>query len=100
MIRRLVVPPELEVPEVRLLLWYKAEGDAVRAEEALLEFETDKAIVLVTAKQSGTLRKCFCAAGDWLKPGQAAALLSDGPDEPLPDGDAAAEAFVAAFDAT
>jgi pyruvate/2-oxoglutarate dehydrogenase complex dihydrolipoamide acyltransferase (E2) component len=101
MIRRLVVPEELGVVEVRLLLWYKAEGDTVSPDEALLEFETDKAIVLVTSKQSATLRRCFCGAGDWLKPGEVAAWLSDANDEPLPpERDAAAEALLASFDAT
>ncbi len=86
MIRKLVIPVELgESIEVRVLDWLKAESDAVNAGEALLEFETDKAIVLVTAVQSGTLRRCFFATGDWMNPGDVAAWLSDSPDEPLPE---------------
>ena len=101
MIRRLVVPAELGEGEVRLLLWYKAEGEVVSADDALLELETDKAIILVTAKQAGTLRRCFGAAGDWLKAGDVAAWLSDAPDEPLPaDRDAPAESLLAAFETT
>jgi pyruvate/2-oxoglutarate dehydrogenase complex dihydrolipoamide acyltransferase (E2) component len=101
-IRRLVVPKELgDGIEVRLLQWYKAEGDLVAADDALLEFETDKAIVLVTAKEVGSLRRCFCAAGDWMKPGDVAAWLSDEPDEPLPaERDAPAEVLLVTFDAT
>ena len=73
MIRRLVVPAELgEGVEVRLLLWYKTEGARVEPGEALLELETDKAILLVTAQQAGTLRRCFCAPGEWMKPGEVA----------------------------
>jgi 2-oxoglutarate dehydrogenase E2 component (dihydrolipoamide succinyltransferase) len=88
-IRKLVIPVELgDSIEVRLLDWLKAEGDAVSAGDALLEFETDKAIVLVTAAQAGVLRKCLFGAGDWMKPGDAAAWLSDQSDEPLPAGDA------------
>jgi pyruvate dehydrogenase E2 component (dihydrolipoamide acetyltransferase) len=101
MIRRLAVPAELGDVEVRLLLWYKAEGDRVEAGEALLEFETDKAIVLVTSHQAATLRRCFCKEGDWLKAGEVAAWLSDSPDEPLPEERGApGEALLAAFDAT
>jgi 2-oxoglutarate dehydrogenase E2 component (dihydrolipoamide succinyltransferase) len=102
MIRGLVIPKELgEAIEVRLLQWYKAEGDHVAADEALLEFETDKAIVLVTAKQAGALRRCFFAAGDWMKPGDVAAWLSDEPDEPLPaERSAPAEALLVTFDTT
>jgi pyruvate/2-oxoglutarate dehydrogenase complex dihydrolipoamide acyltransferase (E2) component len=85
-IRKLVIPQELgESIEVRVLDWLKAESDAVDAGDALLEFETDKAIVLVTAVQGGTLRRCFFASGDWMKPGDVAAWLSDSPHEPLPE---------------
>jgi pyruvate/2-oxoglutarate dehydrogenase complex dihydrolipoamide acyltransferase (E2) component len=102
MIGKLVIPPELgEDIEVRLLLWSKIEGDAVAIGDALLEFETDKAIVLVSATQSGTLRRCFFAAGDWMKPGNVAAWLSTDPDEPLPAAqDAEAEALLVTFEVT
>lgn len=86
MIKKLVIPKELgESIEVRLLGWLKQEGEQVNAGDALLEFETDKAIVLVTASQSGILRKCLFTDGDWMTPGNAAALLSDTADEVLPD---------------
>lgn len=102
MIRKLVIPIELgDSIEVRLLDWLKAEGDAVNAGDALLEFETDKAIVLVTATQAGVLRKCLFGAGDWMKPGDAAAWLSDQPDEPLPANDATLdETLMVTFDVT
>jgi pyruvate/2-oxoglutarate dehydrogenase complex dihydrolipoamide acyltransferase (E2) component len=101
MVRRLVVPEELGAVEVRLLHWYKNEGDAVAEQEALLEFETDKAIVLVTATHGGVVRKCFCGAGDWLKPGDVAAWVSDSADEALPsDRSAPLEALPAGFEQT
>lgn len=102
MIRSLVIPPELgEGIEVRLLDWIKAQGDWVAAGDALLEFETDKAIVLVTAAQAGFLRKCLFAAGDWMKPGDIAALLSDRADEDLPGaGTAADESMLVTFEVT
>ena len=84
MIRSLVIPVELgDSIEVRLLDWLKAEGDVVSAGDALLEFETDKAIVLVTAAQTGVLRKCLFGAGDWMKPGDAAAWARDAPSRSL-----------------
>ncbi len=102
MIRKLVVPKELgEGIEVRLLQWYKAEGDLVGVDEAILEFETDKAIVLVGAKQAGLLRKCFYGAGDWMQTGDVVGWLSDELDEPLPaERDAQAEVLLVSFDAT
>jgi 2-oxoglutarate dehydrogenase E2 component (dihydrolipoamide succinyltransferase) len=101
-IRKLVIPMELgESIEVRVLDWLKAEGDEVNAGDALLEFETDKAIVLVTAVQAGTLRRCFFASGDWMKPGDVAAWLSDAPDEPLPEAsEALNDTLTVTFDVT
>ena len=102
MIRKLVIPLELgEAIEVRVLDWLRAPGDEVNAGDALLEFETDKAIVLVTAVRAGALRRCFFASGDWMKPGDVAAWLSDSPDEPLPDNDEAVDDTVTVtFDIT
>jgi pyruvate/2-oxoglutarate dehydrogenase complex dihydrolipoamide acyltransferase (E2) component len=87
--------------EIRVLLWYKAEGDPVAEGDALVELETDKAIILVTAKQSGFLRRCFAPAGDWLSTGQVAAWVSDQPDEPIPsDRSAPIEGMFATFETT
>lgn len=103
MIKKLVIPKELgESIEVRLLDWLKSEGDSVAAGDALLEFETDKAIVLVTASQAGVLRKIHVASGDWMKPGDAVAWLSDSPSEALPaEGESApSDELTVTFDIT
>lgn len=102
MIRKLIIPKELgESIEVRLLEWLKAEGGEVNVGDALLEFETDKAIVLVTAMQAGSLRRCFFGAGDWMKPGDVAAWLSDQPDEPLlASHEAPDDTLIVTFDVT
>lgn len=102
MIRRLMIPQEMgDAAEVRVLLWYKAEGDAIVDGDALVELETDKAIALVTARQPGILRRCFAPAGEWLKAGEVAAWVSDAPDEALPAGrDAEAEALLATYETT
>ena len=102
MIKKLVIPKELgDSIEVRLLDWLKAEGDTVAAGDALLEFETDKAIVLVTASQGGIVRRILVGAGDWMKPGDAVAWLSDSADEALPEGDAGpADDLMVTFDVT
>ena len=102
MIRRLMIPAEMGADaEVRVLLWYKAEGDAIADGDALVELETDKAIALVTARQAGVLRRCFAPAGEWLKAGEVAAWVSDGPEEALPAGrDAEAELVMATYETT
>lgn len=102
MIHKLVIPIELgESIEVRLLDWLKAEGDAVAVGDALFEFETDKAIVLVTASQAGVLRKLLGAAGDWMKPGDTVAWLGDDGQEPLPaPGSVPADDMQVTYEAT
>lgn len=102
MIKKLLIPIELgEAIEVRLLLWCKSEGQQLSAGDALLEFETDKALVLVSASQPAVLRHCFYREGEWMKPGDTAAWLSDEPDEPLPaEGDTSAEELLVGFEVT
>jgi len=101
-IRKLVIPAELgEGIEVRLLQWFKTQGDPVAVGQALLEFETDKALVLVTAMQAGALRRCFYEPGDWMKPGDIVAWLSDSADERLPlEGEVPSDTLMVTFDTT
>jgi pyruvate/2-oxoglutarate dehydrogenase complex dihydrolipoamide acyltransferase (E2) component len=102
LIRKLLIPIEVgDAVEVRLLLWCKTEGQQLSAGDALLEFETDKALVLVSAAQPAVLRRCFYRQGDWMKPRDTVAWLSDEPGEPLPaEGDAPAEELLVGFDVT
>jgi len=101
LIKKLLIPIELGAIEARLLLWCKSEGRQLSAGDALLEFETDKALVLVSASQPAVLRHCFYREGDWVKAGDTLAWLSDEPGEPLPaEGDVTAEELLATFDVT
>jgi pyruvate/2-oxoglutarate dehydrogenase complex dihydrolipoamide acyltransferase (E2) component len=99
-IRKLIIPRELGEVEVRLLDWLKAEGDTVAAGDALLEFETDKAIVVVTASENGVLRRTLFGAGDWMKPGDVVAWLSSTAEEALPPGEIEGDVLPVTFDVT
>jgi pyruvate/2-oxoglutarate dehydrogenase complex dihydrolipoamide acyltransferase (E2) component len=102
LIRRFLIPRELgEAIEVRLLLWCKTEGQQLGVGDALLEFETDKALVLVAAAQPAVLRRCFFREGEWMKPGDTVAWLSDDAGEPLPgEADTPAEELLVDFNVT
>lgn len=101
MIRQLVIPSELgDGIEVRLLSWCRADGDAFAAGDALLEFETDKAIVLVSSTQAAVMRRTFYVAGDWMKPGDVAAWISDAPNDPLPERTEPAQSILLTFEIT
>jgi 2-oxoglutarate dehydrogenase E2 component (dihydrolipoamide succinyltransferase) len=99
--KKLVIPGELGDVEVRLLDWLKSEGDAVAAGDALLEFETDKAIVMVTASEDGVLRRVLVGSGDWMKPGDVVAWLSRTQDEALaPEAEGNGDLLQVTFDVT
>jgi pyruvate/2-oxoglutarate dehydrogenase complex dihydrolipoamide acyltransferase (E2) component len=85
MIYKLVVPGPIEdVEEVRVLEWRGQAGSAFAIGELIVELETHKALVEVRAGQAGVLRQVLCEEGGWQAVGEVLAVLSDGPDEPLP----------------
>ncbi len=86
MIFQVTVPPMADdVEEVRILEWHGEDGRAFRPGELLVEFETHKALVEVRAAQAGVLRRVLVAAGDWVAIGEPIGILSDAPEEPLPE---------------
>jgi pyruvate/2-oxoglutarate dehydrogenase complex dihydrolipoamide acyltransferase (E2) component len=87
MIYALSVPGPIEdVEEVRVLEWHGDIGKAFGTGDLMVELETDKALVEVRASQPGVLRRVLSAEGDWQALGRPLAILSDRPDEPLPEG--------------
>ena len=50
--------------DIKILAWRKAEGDAVKQGDVLLEVETDKATLEVEAYTSGVLLKIMRDAGE------------------------------------
>jgi pyruvate dehydrogenase E2 component (dihydrolipoamide acetyltransferase) len=82
-----VVMPALEMAQEtgRLLAWRKKEGDPVRKGEALLEIETDKAVVEVEAPGDGILAAINALEGAVIPVGQTIAWLVQ-PGETPPAG--------------
>jgi pyruvate/2-oxoglutarate dehydrogenase complex dihydrolipoamide acyltransferase (E2) component len=83
MIYKLVVPAMGGVEELRVIQWHKGEGDALEADQLILELETDKAIVEVRTPRACVLRQIAAKQGDWAKVGPPVAWFSDTADEPL-----------------
>jgi pyruvate dehydrogenase E2 component (dihydrolipoamide acetyltransferase) len=67
-----------------LLRWLKAEGDAVKQGEPLMEIATDKTDVEIEAPASGILRNVRVAEGEEAPVGQVIALIA-APDEEVAD---------------
>jgi 2-oxoglutarate dehydrogenase E2 component (dihydrolipoamide succinyltransferase) len=82
------------VVEATIGKWFKNEGDAVRADEPLVELETDKVTVEVPAPASGKLEKIIAKAGDTVAVGALLGSIAEGaagaaPSAPAPKAEAA-----------
>ena len=82
--------------ELRILSWFKKEGDAVERGEPLFEVETDKATLEVEAFASGILRKIVHQRDEVVKVGTLVAYIGKAEDElpgemPTQAGPSAAE---------
>lgn len=68
--------------DIKILAWRKAEGDAVKQGDVLLEVETDKATLEVEAYTSGVLLKIMRDAGEVVEAGSPIAIIGQ-PGESL-----------------
>ena len=80
------------VTEATVGQWYKQAGDAVTADEPLVELETDKVTVEVPAPASGVLSEIIVKAGDTVAVGSVLGAIAegDGKAKPAPVKTAAA----------
>jgi 2-oxoglutarate dehydrogenase E2 component (dihydrolipoamide succinyltransferase) len=76
---------ELKIPqsgesitEVQIGQWRKSEGDAVQADEVLVEIETDKAAMDLPAPVSGVLSKILKGSGQDAAVGEVIAYIEEG----------------------
>jgi 2-oxoglutarate dehydrogenase E2 component (dihydrolipoamide succinyltransferase) len=92
------MPAEVRVPtlgesvvEATVGSWLKREGDSVEAGEPLVQLETDKVNVDVSADASGVLQSIAHAEGDTVQPGDVLATIGEASStvqtrsEPVPE---------------
>ena len=86
--------PELgeSVVEATVGRWLKREGDAVAADEPLVELETEKVNLEVPAPTSGVLGQILKAEGETVRVGEALARVEGGAAQPAPPGQASVAA--------
>ena len=84
------------VSEATIAKWFKKPGDAVKADEPLLELETDKVTLEVTAPSAGILAEIVAKDGETVSPGALLGQISAGgaSAKPAPVAAAAAPAPV------
>ena len=72
-----IVVPEMgeSIVDARIAKWLKREGDSVSAGEALVELETDKIDVEVSAPEGGVLQKITRGPGDDVKIGEVIGVV-------------------------
>src|SRR4051794_29219547 len=63
------------VSEATIASWKRAEGDTVKADEPLVEVESEKATVEVPAPGSGVLRRILRKSGDTVAIGEVIAEI-------------------------
>ncbi len=75
-----IVVPDLgeSVTEATVARWLKATGDAVQADEPVVELETDKATLELGAPKAGVLGKIVVAEGEDVEVGALLAHLEEG----------------------
>ena len=69
------------VPEATVGKWLKQEGDAVQADEAVVELETDKINLEVTAFRGGTLARIDKQSGETAAVGEVLGLIAQEGEE-------------------
>ncbi|MCC0016210.1 MAG: 2-oxoglutarate dehydrogenase complex dihydrolipoyllysine-residue succinyltransferase [Rhodobiaceae bacterium] len=71
------------VAEATVGQWFKKPGDAVNADEPLVELETDKVTIEVPAPASGTLAEIAVGDGETVEVGALLGMLSEGAGAPV-----------------
>lgn len=66
------------VAEATIIKWLKKEGDAVKADEPIIEIATDKVDSEVPSPEDGVLVKCTVKEGDVVQVGQLIAVIQTG----------------------
>jgi pyruvate dehydrogenase E2 component (dihydrolipoamide acetyltransferase) len=71
------------ITEGEVVRWLVKEGDTVRADQPLVEVETDKAVVEIPAPRAGTVLRLAIGAGDKIHVGDVLVVIGD-PGEQAP----------------
>ena len=76
------------IAQGEIVRWLVAPGDEVRADQPLVEVETDKAVVEIPAPRAGTILRLPVAAGETIQVGEILAVIGE-PDGAEAEADAA-----------
>ncbi len=80
------------VTEATIAKWYKKVGDAVAADEPIVELETDKVTVEVNSPVAGAIVELVAGEGDEVEVGALIAMINEGAEGAAPAKEEKAEA--------
>ena len=83
------------VADATVARWIKTTGDAVAADEPVVELETDKVTLEVPAPAAGTLGEILAAEGAMVEVGASLAMLNEGAAQAAPAPEAPAKSALA-----
>jgi 2-oxoglutarate dehydrogenase E2 component (dihydrolipoamide succinyltransferase) len=66
------------VTDATILSWHKKPGDTVKRDENIVDLETDKVVLEVTATAEGVLEQALFNEGDTVESGQLLATITEG----------------------
>ena len=66
------------VTDATILTWHKKAGDSVKRDDNILDLETDKVVLEVTATAEGVIAETFFNEGDVVEAGQLLAKIEEG----------------------
>lgn len=66
------------ITEGEIVKWHVKPGDKVKADDVLVEVETDKAIVQIPSPKTGTILKLYAEEGTIVKVGSVLVTIDDG----------------------
>ena len=89
------------IAQGEIVRWLVSKGDQVRADQPLVEVETDKAVVEIPAPRAGTILRMPVAAGETIQVGEILAVIgdSDGSGDESPEWQPEAASVVGRLDA-
>jgi len=88
------------VAEATIIRWVKNEGDALKADEPIIEIATDKVDSEVPSPEDGVLLKCLVKEGDVVQVGQPIAIIGIGAEQSAAPASPAPAANVASGNGT
>ncbi len=82
--KQIILPQvELNMESCTVVRWLVKAGDAVRAEQPIMEVETQKAVVEVPSSDAGFIRKLCVKEGDSIGEKALLCIVTDAADEPF-----------------